>query len=370
MAHEARVLDVVQQHVGDAEHVGKLLLLHRAQGALHLPLVGGLLHIAVAHMADGAGEKAARAASRIEQDFAGMRIDAVHHEGGDGARRVIFARIAGRLQIGEDLLVDLAKMLPVGERIEIDAVDLVDHLAHELAGFHVVVGVFEHVAYHAAAVAGFAGELEAFERREQLAVDEAEQRLAGYALRVPRPGAPLETLRDRRAIAGLGQLQFLVLIVDDLEEEHPAQLADALRIAIDADVLAHDVLDGFDGGADGHGLCGLLIGFELAARKQQQSVAIFKEIVGACHQRRGRMELLRYLLATLAVSPKWRTGSFRKHRLAMLDHQLERGFERYVLAIVQGDRIAVCRHANPPFAEWHLESRDLRRFPVKRRCNS
>jgi hypothetical protein len=56
----------------------------------------------------------------------------------------------------------------------------------------------------------------------------------------------------------LHQFEFLVLVVDDLEEEHPAELADALGVAIDADVLAHDVLDGFDGGADGHGLGGFL----------------------------------------------------------------------------------------------------------------
>ena len=34
---------------------------------------------------------------------------------------------------------------------------------------------------------------------------------------------------------------------------------DALGVAIDADVLAHDVLDGFDGVADGHGLGGFLV---------------------------------------------------------------------------------------------------------------
>ena len=39
------------------------------------------------------------------------------------------------------------------EVVEIDVVDLVDHLPHELAGFHVVVGVLEHVAHDAAAVA-------------------------------------------------------------------------------------------------------------------------------------------------------------------------------------------------------------------------
>ena len=45
----------------------------------------------------------------------------------------------------------------------------------------------------------------------------------------------------------------------DHEEEHPAQLTDALGVAVDAGVLAHDVLDGFDEGADGHGSGGLLV---------------------------------------------------------------------------------------------------------------
>ena len=35
VAHEARVLDAVQQHVGDAEHMRQRLLLHRAQACLH-----------------------------------------------------------------------------------------------------------------------------------------------------------------------------------------------------------------------------------------------------------------------------------------------------------------------------------------------
>ena len=94
---------------------------------------------------------------------------------------------------------------------------------------------------------------------KEFVVDEGEQRVAGDALGVGGPGAPLELLRDRRAVVVLHQLQFLVLVVDDLEEEHPAELGDALGVAIDADVLAHDVLDGFDGVADGHGLGGFLV---------------------------------------------------------------------------------------------------------------
>jgi hypothetical protein len=65
-------------------------------------------------MAQRTGEEATGAAGRIEQEFAGLGVYAVRHEGGDGARGVIFARIAGGLQIGEDLLVDVAEMLALG----------------------------------------------------------------------------------------------------------------------------------------------------------------------------------------------------------------------------------------------------------------
>ena len=64
--------------------------------------------------------------------------------------------------------------------------------------------------------------------------------------------------------------QFLILVVDDLEKKHPAQLADALGIAIDAGVLAHDVLDGLDEGADGHGLGSLSIQGRLEVRGRPQ----------------------------------------------------------------------------------------------------
>jgi hypothetical protein len=62
----------------------------------------------------------------------------------------------------------------------------------------------------------------------------------------------LEPLGDWRAVVGLEDLQLLVLVVDDLEEKHPAELADPLGVAIHAYVLAHEVLDRFDGVANGH----------------------------------------------------------------------------------------------------------------------
>ena len=88
---------------------------------LHPLLVLGPLDVALAHVADRAGEEAAGAAGGVEQDLAGLRVDPVRHEGGDGAGRVVLARVAGALQVVQDLLVDVAEVLPLGEVVEVDA---------------------------------------------------------------------------------------------------------------------------------------------------------------------------------------------------------------------------------------------------------
>jgi len=62
-----------------------------------------------------------------------MRVNTVHHEGGDGAWRVIFASVARRLQIVENLFVYVAEMLALGQIIEINGTNLVHYLPHELA---------------------------------------------------------------------------------------------------------------------------------------------------------------------------------------------------------------------------------------------
>jgi hypothetical protein len=81
-----------------------------------------------------------------------MRVDPVHHEGGYGAWCVILAGIAGGLQVVQHLLVNVAEMLSIGQIVEIDLIDFVYDLPHELAGFHIVVSVLENVLDHAAAI--------------------------------------------------------------------------------------------------------------------------------------------------------------------------------------------------------------------------
>ena len=142
------------------------------------------------------------------------------------------------------------KCLAGSQIVEVDSVDLVDDLPHQLAGFHVVVGILEHIAHDVRAMAGPGRKF--LQLWKEIVVDEVEQILARDAFRVGGPTPPLKRGGYRRTVSVLEDFEFLVLVVDDLEKEHPAQLADALRIAIDAHVLAHDVLNRLDEGADGH----------------------------------------------------------------------------------------------------------------------
>src|SRR5690348_6509178 len=65
--HETRVLDAVEQHVCHTKHVRELLLLDCSQRRLHTRLIFGPLHVAITHVVNGAGEKAASAAGGVER---------------------------------------------------------------------------------------------------------------------------------------------------------------------------------------------------------------------------------------------------------------------------------------------------------------
>src|SRR3546814_2979159 len=64
--------------------------------------------------------------------------------------------------------------------------------------------------------------------------------IAGDAFGVGGPGRPAEMSWDRGLVVIAEEHQRLFLIIQNLQEEHPDQLPDALSIAIDACVLAHE----------------------------------------------------------------------------------------------------------------------------------
>ena len=166
-------VDAVQDHVGDGQHVRQGLFLDATNGLDQRLFVFLGFDVVRALVVDGAGEKAAGAAGGIEHDFVQLRVDAVDDEPGEGARGVELARVAGALQVAQDLLVDAAEGVAVARVVEVDFADLVDDLAHQRAGLHVVVGVFEHAADDAGALARRAvGDQLFLQRRKELVIDE------------------------------------------------------------------------------------------------------------------------------------------------------------------------------------------------------
>ncbi|MNX97609.1 hypothetical protein D3C86_1299820 [compost metagenome] len=100
-------------------------------------------------MLNSAGEEAARTAGRVHDLFVQFRVDHAHHEFGDRARGVKLAGVTGVLQVAQQLLVEIAELVALLGLIEVHAfLNLVDHLAQQLTGLHVVVGVFKHAAHH------------------------------------------------------------------------------------------------------------------------------------------------------------------------------------------------------------------------------
>ena len=162
-------------------------------------------------MLDGAGEEAAGAAGRVEDRLAELGVDHVDHELGDGARRVELAGVAGALQVLEDLLVDVAEEVAVVGAVEVDLVDLVDHLPD--AGCRSSCSCRHprtptRTTRPRPLVPAFSVQL--LEGREQLVVDEVEQLVAGDAFGVGGPVAPAQLLRDRRLVVVVEQFQLLL----------------------------------------------------------------------------------------------------------------------------------------------------------------
>ena len=198
---------------------------------------------------DGAGEKAAGAAGRVEKGLPELGVEHVDHELGNGPGGIVFPGVPGRLQVGKDLFVDVVEQVAIAGFVEVQILfDGVDHLTEQGARLHVVIGVLKDRADNLTLGRDTGGSRQPLERREEVVVDKLDQLFPGHPLGVLGPAGPAETARQRRLVTGHGELPLLFLVVEDLQENQPDQLADALGVAIDADILAHDVLNGFDQG--------------------------------------------------------------------------------------------------------------------------
>ncbi len=124
---DVRLVQIMEEHVRDAEHVGELLLLDTVDGSAE----GGAVRRGFDfrfELLQPAGEEAARAAGEIGHFVADLRMDHLRHEFRDGSRRVEFAGGSRALQFLQDGLVDFAEGVAFRIVAEIQFVDDVDDL--------------------------------------------------------------------------------------------------------------------------------------------------------------------------------------------------------------------------------------------------
>lgn len=158
---------------------------------------------------------------------------------------------------------------------EMNARDLVDHIAQQVADLHPVVHDLEDGGNHVAAVVAARVRQRAqvaeqprpalpVRPRGFLGVDEGKQLVARDPVRLRRPIAPAIRLLHRRLELLPGQLRLLLAldfeVVEELEKHDPRQQRQTAEIAVQALVLAHDVTRGFEEAAEGLGGGGLLVG--------------------------------------------------------------------------------------------------------------
>ena len=264
---DLRRIEAVQEQIHLAEQIGQRLGFTAEDGALlqDFPVGDGL--DLLFKVLEGFDEEAAGAAGGIEDGFAEARVEDFHHEADDGAGGVELAGIAGGVaHFAQHGFVERAEGVELVAGGEMDAGDLVDDVAQEVAADHAVLDALEDRGDDVAAVVAV-GTSEGAQILEQagaalavgadgfIVVDEADEVLAGDAVGLGGPIAPAIGRLDGglELIAGeLGcGLALDFEIVEELEEHDPGQHRQAVEVAVEALVLAHDVARGFEERAEG-----------------------------------------------------------------------------------------------------------------------
>ena len=153
------------------------------------------------------------------------------------------------MEFFQDAFVDIAESVTLFIIRQIELVYDVDDLTEQNAILHIVVGVGESrlddgLSYRRRCCHG-----KGFERREQSVVHEIEKHLSGHCRTgtvVRRPIRPSARVGNDGSVARFVEFPVALLHVVHFEKEHPRNLLDALGIAIDAGVIAHDISDSFD----------------------------------------------------------------------------------------------------------------------------
>jgi hypothetical protein len=185
-----------------------------------------------------------------------------YYEAHDGAQSVKLAGIARRIaHLAEHGFVERAEGMQLVAGSEMDAVEFVDDVAHQVAADHAVLHTSKHRGNHIPAVVAVrvgeraqvteqARALLAVRQGAFLLVDEGQQFVPGDAVGLSGPIAPavgrldggLELLSSKLRLALALKLQ----VIEELQEHDPGEHRQAVEVAIQPLVPAHYVASGFE----------------------------------------------------------------------------------------------------------------------------
>ena len=245
VVHHLGRVDVVEQHIGDAEHIGELLFLDAIDRLGVFLFVLRRVHLLVERF-QPARDEAAGAAGKVGHLLSDLWTDDFCHEIGEGTRGVELAGRTGRLHLFEDRLVDLAKSMALLIVAKVELVDDIDDLTQQDTILHILVGILKSGSDNGVAHGGGGGDLKPFERGEERVVDKLQQAVGSQRLSIPAvfcPIAPPAMLWNERCEPVFIKLPVVFFFVVYFQKQHPCNLFDTLGIAIDAGIIAHDVSD-------------------------------------------------------------------------------------------------------------------------------
>ena len=238
-------IDIVEQHIGDAKHVGELLLLDSVDAlGIGLSLFG--CGDFLVERLEPRSEKATRSASKVGHPFSHLWGNHFCHEVCKGAWGVELASRASRLHLLQDGFVDFSKGVTLLVAAEVEPIYDVYDLTKQNAILHVLIGILESGTNYGTPHGCLRRYLQLFEGWKECAVHEVEQ-LVGSQGRASSvvlcPIAPTTFLWDEGCVVVLVELPVVFLLVVYFQEEHPGNLFYSLGVTIDASIIAHDVAD-------------------------------------------------------------------------------------------------------------------------------
>ena len=240
---DARVVDVVEQHIRGAQKERQCLLFNAVDGVAVNRSVFDSLHLGIQHL-QRRGKEATGSAGKVRNRLAELGLDHLYHEVRDSTGCVEFTGVTGALQAAEDRFVNLTE----GVAVLVLLINDIDNLAKQDAVLHVVIVVLEGCADDDLAHGCILIDCDGLEGRKQLPVHEVQKCIAGErfsVLVVDGPITPAQLLRNDGGVILIVKLPDLLLGIIHLQKENPDHLLDTLGIAVDARIVTHDVLQSF-----------------------------------------------------------------------------------------------------------------------------